>query len=339
MERELDVLELAVRARGGDAEALAELVERLRLSLFALAYAELRHYEDAQDAVAAAILQICRHIRDVRKSSSVRAWMNAIVRNEAHRLRRGNLSAEASLNEADALSSEDPCPLMRLDVERALRKLPQDMSCAIKLFYLAEWPISAIAHHLARPEGTIKRWLHHGRRRLAMELKGYSQMNQQRTACIVAPDLTPLQLKSITDALKSAGWPVVRKATGIRSLDDLYHIEKGQAQQLGPASARPITRLAKPLAGSRCLFLSETIAGRSAFEFLPIARAIDASLPVCLLINLPVSSDSTIYAAWLSGFDLCLTLDAEPSIYEHWFSRLRQALEARESAGDGLETP
>ena len=41
-----------IRAREGDREALADLVERTRLRLFALAYAELRHYEDAHDAVA-----------------------------------------------------------------------------------------------------------------------------------------------------------------------------------------------------------------------------------------------------------------------------------------------
>src|SRR5438093_12822509 len=50
--------DLALQARAGDREALAELVERTRLGLFALAYADLRHYEDAQDAVAAALLQI-----------------------------------------------------------------------------------------------------------------------------------------------------------------------------------------------------------------------------------------------------------------------------------------
>ena len=51
MKPEPDELELALRARNGDREALAELIERLRFGLFALAYAELRHYEDAQDAV------------------------------------------------------------------------------------------------------------------------------------------------------------------------------------------------------------------------------------------------------------------------------------------------
>src|SRR6266567_667469 len=84
MDPEPDEIELARRARDGDREALAELVERARLPLFALAYAELRHYQDAEDAVAAALLQICRHVGELRQPERIRAWMQSIVRNEAH---------------------------------------------------------------------------------------------------------------------------------------------------------------------------------------------------------------------------------------------------------------
>src|SRR5437667_527879 len=49
MDRELKEYELALRARDGDRDALAQLVERTRLPLFQLAYADLRHYDDAQD--------------------------------------------------------------------------------------------------------------------------------------------------------------------------------------------------------------------------------------------------------------------------------------------------
>ena len=41
MDHQSDEYELALRARDGDGEALAELVERTRLRLFALAYSEL----------------------------------------------------------------------------------------------------------------------------------------------------------------------------------------------------------------------------------------------------------------------------------------------------------
>src|SRR5438093_13081159 len=88
MSPEPDEYELARRARDGDREALADLVERTRLRLFALAYAELRHYEDAQDAVASALLQVCRHIQELREPERVRAWTQSIVRRAVDRLRR-----------------------------------------------------------------------------------------------------------------------------------------------------------------------------------------------------------------------------------------------------------
>src|SRR5687768_3577423 len=79
MDREPEDHELARRARDGDREALSELVERERLRLFALAYAELRHYEEAQDAVADALLRICRHVDAVREPERIRAWMQSVV--------------------------------------------------------------------------------------------------------------------------------------------------------------------------------------------------------------------------------------------------------------------
>src|SRR5215831_1471014 len=126
MKLEPDELELAIRARGGDQEALAQLIERLRVGLFALAYAELRHFEDAQDAVASALYQICCHAADLRDPKSLRAWMYTIVRNETHRMRRGKQAGLASLDEAILVGMEDPSPLLRLDIERALRQLPRD---------------------------------------------------------------------------------------------------------------------------------------------------------------------------------------------------------------------
>jgi RNA polymerase sigma-70 factor (ECF subfamily) len=344
MRPEADELKLAIRARDGDREALGELIERLRLSLFALAYAELRHYEDAQDAVAAALVQICLHAGDLKAPESIRAWMHTIVRNETHRLRRGSQRRHAALDEANSPGIADPSPLLRLDVERALRQLPADQGRAMALFYLSEWPIGAIARHLARPEGTIKRWLHQGRRRLAAEMKGYLPMETMASnwkACVVAPELAPQQLQRVTDALKAAGWPDVHTVTDLRSLDDLYRIEtqagrtvaswideQGEEHQL---AEQRTARLAEPLAGSRFVILGERIAGRSAFEFMPILRAIPEpqNMMVCLLIDAP-TADSTVYATSLSGIQLCLMSQIDTSEYQPWFKVAREELEKLE---------
>src|SRR5437667_10782952 len=121
-----DEYELALRARDGDREALSELLERARLRLFALAYTLLGHYDDAQDAVAAAVLQICRHVGDLREPERAWAWMQSIVRNEA-RLRRRRAAGSAAAGEEERSTAADGAPsLLRLDVERALRRLPRD---------------------------------------------------------------------------------------------------------------------------------------------------------------------------------------------------------------------
>jgi RNA polymerase sigma-70 factor (ECF subfamily) len=136
MDQEPNEYELALRARAGDQEALGELVERTRLRLFALAYAELRHYEDAQDAVAAALVQICRHVTELRTPESIRAWMQRIVRNETHRLRRGPGAPMVSLEEVEARTEGAEPSVLRLDIDRALRRLPGNQAEAIRLFHL-----------------------------------------------------------------------------------------------------------------------------------------------------------------------------------------------------------
>jgi len=178
--------ELARRARDGDREALAQLVEQERLSLFTLAYAHLRHYDDAQDVLAATLLQICRHIAELREPQRVRAWMQTILRNEARQCRRHSFPEPLAVEGAEEVE-ERPCgssaaaseaeavaSLMRLDILRALRRLPWDEARAVALFYLAGLPIREIAQHLHRPEGTIKRWLYLGRQHLATELEDYA---------------------------------------------------------------------------------------------------------------------------------------------------------------------
>jgi RNA polymerase sigma-70 factor (ECF subfamily) len=181
--------ELARRARDGDREALAQLVEQERPALFTLAYAHLRHHEDAQDVLASALLQICRHIEELREPRRVRAWMQMVLRNEARQcLRRPVLGLAAvqveeltgrSAGDLTAgMSSSDPASsLVRLDIRRALRRLPWGEARAVSLFYLGGLPIRDIARHMGRPEGTIKRWLHLGRQHLATELDGYGPRN------------------------------------------------------------------------------------------------------------------------------------------------------------------
>jgi RNA polymerase sigma-70 factor, ECF subfamily len=213
---------LAVRARDGERDALGELITRLHGPLFAVAFAELHHYEDARDAVADAVLRICRNIGGLRNPAQARAWMLRIARNEARRRR----PLPSLLTDAEAVSDSFTMPsLLRLDVERALRSLPTDTASAIALFYLDGLSVAEIAAHLGRPSGTVKYWLHRGRVHLNHSLEGYAPMKMPDAltaptvvplpetwgdAAIVSSEIPEEQLHEMIGEIRAAGWQNVR---------------------------------------------------------------------------------------------------------------------------------
>jgi RNA polymerase sigma factor (sigma-70 family) len=285
MNTEPDEYTLALQARGGDREALSELVERTRLRLFALAYAELRHYDDAQDAVAAALLQICRHVHELREPGRVREWMNSIVRNEVRRLLRARGATPLSLEEADGASDHGGLSLLALDIERALRQLPGDQARAGRMFYLEDVSIAEIARRLGRPEGTVKSWLHRGRQRLALEMEAYAPMaatptttpTPTQTAALIHTDLDAATVKKVTNALKTGGY---------------------RTKVLTPGSPG---QLLETLKEYQAIVLDEWISGRSALEFLLNIKARPGlkELPLSLLCSDP--EDFAVSAYYTAG--------------------------------------
>lgn len=325
---DLEEYEWALRARQGDNEALSHLIGRVRVPLFALAFAELRHYADAQDAVAEALLRICRHIYRLKDPHQVRPWMNRIVRNEARRIFQSR-KAETVGDEARLVAPHAFPSLLRLDVERALKRLPEDHARALALFYLAGLTIGEIARRVDHPEGTIKFWLHRGRHQLARQMKEYAPTmttpeTTRWTASIVSTEINPDLLSQMAGALKAAGWETVNIIRGFEA-----------AGRLEPAGAGKDREFYLPalLAGSRCIILDEWIGGRSAFELLPLLNATrerkDAA--ILLLMNAagperPDLRDITVQAAYAAGVDMLLTKPFQISEFGAFGQRLRANL-------------
>jgi RNA polymerase sigma factor (sigma-70 family) len=291
MDDERSEYELALRARAGHREALAELVERMRLRLFTLAYAELRHYENAQDAVASALLQICLHVGELRQPERIRAWMQRIVRNEVHRLRRGLGPSPLGLESLEAAETpfEEAAPtLLRMDIDRALRRLPVNQAQAIRLFYLEELSMGQIARRLGCSRGTLGSWLHRGRRHLATMMEGYAPMTPReqdtapaaepsRTAALIHTDLEPALVQQVTDALQTAGY-----RTKIITHSEFHS-------------------LTEALKECQVVILDEGREGRSALEYLVHIRANPEikEIPVNVLCSDP--ADFTISAYFIAG--------------------------------------
>jgi RNA polymerase sigma factor (sigma-70 family) len=313
---------LAVRARDGDNQALAVLITRLRGPLFAAAFAELRHYEDAQDAVADAVLRICRNIGNLREPAQARAWMLQIARNEARRYRSLPVT---DLAEAESQTLSSPAPsLLRLDVENALRSLPADTASAIAQFYLDGQGVREIATNVGRPEGTVKYWLHRGRVHLHQQLKGYNPMETETdtainletqyagNAAIISTELSPELTAQMTTEIQRAGWSNVR------------HIAEVPAFIRNADGSLP-----EPLSGCLLIVLDEFVGGRSAFELSTLWRSTQEGRQVAILLlidgrNESVNRDDTIMAAYIAGFDMLLTKPFDAGEIESFTRRIRQ---------------
>jgi RNA polymerase sigma factor (sigma-70 family) len=296
MEPPAEDYSLALKARGGDPDAVAALIGRTRVRLFAVAHHELGNYDDAQDAVAAAILQVCLHIRELREPERVVFWMQSIVLREARRLRREQQTVPLREEDAGHGPNEVEALLLRLDISQALRRLPGQQAQALRLFYMDGLSVREVATALGMvSEGTAKVWLHRGRRHLAAEMKGYALMSKATTtettsvdavsttppiqsipsptpllrpAAILHTDLTPDLLQAVSDALRSAGFTPQPLAPS--DLPDF------RADQLPLRDA---------LRGYEALVVDETVGGRSGLEYVLFCRAHaeTANIPITLL--------------------------------------------------------
>src|SRR5262249_21141686 len=139
---------------------------------------------------------------------------------------RGRGPEVVGMSPDEAAAAGPHASALRLDVEQALRQLPRDQARALSLFYLSGLSVREIARHTRRPQGTITRWLHLGRRQLAAEMEEYAPMPPDLTAAIIGTDLEPRIIQRLTDVLLAAGFDKVHTHTEIGSLADLYQVSR-----------------------------------------------------------------------------------------------------------------
>jgi RNA polymerase sigma-70 factor (ECF subfamily) len=125
----------------------------------------------AVDIAQEAFTRLLARWRGVRDA---RAWLFYVATNLTRDHWRGltrdrDLTERAGARLPDATPSHDPW--LRDLVER----LPARQRQAILLHYYADIPIDEIARLLHVPVGTVKRRLHDGRNRLAVDVRGASQ--------------------------------------------------------------------------------------------------------------------------------------------------------------------
>lgn len=166
-------IDLLARFVAGDEQAFAEVVQTFQDMALRYASALLQDGDEARDVVQEAFIDAHQHRADLRDPGAFSAWLRAIVRSRAARLRR--------LGDGEPLPGEvespDPGPEARLAAEQerrvlaaAVADLPEPERVVVYLFYLSGSKQEDIASFLDVPLGTVKNRLFRARARLGERL-------------------------------------------------------------------------------------------------------------------------------------------------------------------------
>jgi RNA polymerase sigma-70 factor (ECF subfamily) len=179
--------EVMLEAQQGSHAAFAELERRFRPRMFQLAFRVLRHEDDANDAVQAALLGIYVYRATFRREATPGSWIYRITMNAAlmalrSRRRHRNLVSLQSLNEdadgEEVLPSRDPGPeavyvARRIGEQlgRAIRRLNPTRRTVFLLLESDGLSLSEISAKLGISHGAVKSRLHNARYDLRDKLR------------------------------------------------------------------------------------------------------------------------------------------------------------------------
>lgn len=169
---------LARAAGSGDRDALDALLARHIDRVHAVCR-RICGPDDAFDATQDALIAITRSIRRFDGRCAFTTWMHRVATNAAlDELRRRKRRPEpmstddnSAIAVAPASRASDPGRVIdRIDLDRALERIPEEFRVAVVLRDVADLNYAEIAETLSVPIGTVRSRIARGRAALAREL-------------------------------------------------------------------------------------------------------------------------------------------------------------------------
>ena len=168
---------LVLRCQEGDAQALAELIDRWQQRLWRHAWRLTGDETAAWDVLQEAWIGISRQLAALEDATAFPAWAYRIVGNKSRdwirrqqRRRRADVTYGGSRRETGEPTVGGHS--QAADLQEALARLPGQDRAILALRYQDGFDVAEIAEILHIPAGTVKSRLHYARERLREHLKG-----------------------------------------------------------------------------------------------------------------------------------------------------------------------
>jgi RNA polymerase sigma-70 factor, ECF subfamily len=163
------------RALAGDEEAFDALLGPMIEPALRLAYSMLGDRNEAEDATQESITRAWRKLRQLRQGMPVRPWFLTIVANECRNVRRTRWFRSVRTAEVFRREPQTDSRVERIDLARALARLPDGDRQALFLRFYLDLPIEEVATVLgisaSAAKGRIYRACHRLRPDLLVEDK------------------------------------------------------------------------------------------------------------------------------------------------------------------------
>lgn len=168
-------IDLARRARRGDAEAFGELYELCSRELYSYACCVLGSGDLAQDAVHDAVCSAYSQIASLRSEEAFKAWLFKILRGvlNKHIAEKSRQRATVPINDEseDSLGSAPSNTALKLELSAALDTLGGDERDIVLLSVIGGYKSGEIAFILDCPSGTVRSKLSRALKKLRRELE------------------------------------------------------------------------------------------------------------------------------------------------------------------------
>lgn len=169
--------ELIMRAKCGDEQSFARIMDIHRPALMSLAMRLLRNHDDASDAVQETIVKAYRAIKDFDMTRPLKPWLcricsNCCVDTVRSRQRDGFSLDQTEYEVVDSRNIEEDTTgaLRQAQIVAAIERLPARYRRIILMRHFKHMDVVEIANALNKPEGTIKSWLFRARNMLKLDL-------------------------------------------------------------------------------------------------------------------------------------------------------------------------
>ena len=172
-----------VRARAGDHDAFAEIVERHEAMVFSLAYHFFNDRSRAEEVAQDVFLQLYRNLDHIDSESHLLFWLRQVTTRRCIDVTRAPLAyysavtvsaATAAGVDAEVSSNAAPRrsdPLLDRNLKKMIAELPDVQRAVVTLRYQEDLDPSEICRIVGMPVNTVKSHLHRALQALRRKLE------------------------------------------------------------------------------------------------------------------------------------------------------------------------